>query len=111
MESDIEPDTYLGFAQVGGGEGVGDLRGPQGNPLQTKKKLFGFGPIFMGGVPFYERKIEAFYEESLTWGPTQIATGHPVTSKFEPQGLQKSPKGPFCSSFASHVAPGVHGIK
>ena len=109
MESDIEPDTYLGFAQRGGG-GVGGLRGLQGNLLQNKK-LFGFGPIFLGGVPFYERKLETFYEESLTWGPTQIATRHPVTSKFEPHGLQKSPKGPFCSSSASHVAPGAHGIK
>ena len=83
------PDTYLGFAQ--GGK---VCRGPGYPPLLQNQELFGFGPLFLGEVLFYEKK----YKRSLTWGPTQIATRDPVTPKFELHGLRRSTKGPVCSS-------------
>ena len=71
--------------------------GPSLTPCKTQNSL-DLGPYFLGGVPFMNEKIDKFYWKSLIWGPTQIAAGDAVTSKFEPHGLQRSPKGPFCSS-------------
>ena len=89
-----QSSTHLGFAQWGGG---GGLRGPQGSLLQNRK-LFGLGQYCLGGTPFYDKKNRKNTKKKMIWVPTQIATGDPVISKFEPHGLQRSPKCPICSS-------------
>ena len=78
----------------GCGRSVGAPRYPP--PLQNQE-LFGFRSLFFGEIPFYERKKEKKYEKRLNCGPTQIATGNPVTFKLEPHGLQRSPKRPVWS--------------
>ena len=68
-------DTYLEFAQGGGriSEGV------QGNP-------------------FYERNKNRKKRKQFELGPHPDSYRGPSDFQFWPRGLQRSPKGPFCSS-------------
>ena len=88
----------------------GGLRGPQGTPFQKPKTLRIWVNIFWR-APFYEQQKSKIFEKSLIRGPTQIATRDPVTSKFEPRGLQRSPKAMFAHPLGSYVPPGAHGIQ
>ena len=80
----------------------------QGNPLQNQK-LFGFGYFWEG--PNFKKKKSKIFEKSLTWCPNQIATRDLVKSKFEPHGLQRSPKALFTHPLGSCVAPAAHGVQ
>ena len=89
----VQPGTYLPrICRRGGGTEV------CGGPSVTsfKIKSLRIWTTISKGVPFYERKKRNKYEKKFDLGPTQIATGDPVTSKLEPHGLQRSPNGPIC---------------
>ena len=81
----------------------GGLRGPQGTPLLNQNSS-DLAPIFWKGNHFTnEKKTKKF-----DLGPTQIAKGDRVTSKFRLHGLQRAL---FAPPLGSYVAPGAQGIQ
>ena len=80
---------------MGGGAEICEDPGVTPSKIKNSSDL---GSYFLEGPHFANEKNRTNTKKVLIWGLTQIAAGDTMTSKFEPHGLQRSPKGPICSS-------------
>ena len=84
-------------------------KGAPGCP--PNQKLFGFGPLFFGRGPILRTKKSKIFRKMFGLGFLPDSYKDPVTSKFEPHGLQNSPKALFPHPLGYYVAPGANGIQ